>query len=178
MKLINIGTKFLEHTIVKVPFLKGIYNPYYKKLVNSEVQLAQIKEDDNVLCIGGGPTPITAVYIQKYTKASVTVVDNDFKCHESSNKYLRSLDLNDKIGNLCIDGCKFNCFKNYNVIHIAKQVSPKKEIVQAILNKCEKGTKIIVRATKKEGEELCQICFVKMIKNRFKLSSSSILLIK
>jgi len=57
---------------------------YYKNIIKREVRLANITPNDNILCIGGGPCPYTAIMLHQLTGAKVTVIDNNKHCVKSA----------------------------------------------------------------------------------------------
>ena len=90
-------------------------------LVKREARLADIREGDRVLCIGGGICPYTAILLHKYTGAHITVIDNNRSCVEKARKFVNRLGL-DKIKILPGDGRDI-CCHGYPVIHLAMQIA-------------------------------------------------------
>lgn len=129
---------------------------YYRMLVKREARLANINENDRVLCIGGGICPYTAILLHKYTKAHVTVIDNNSKCVEKSRKFINELGL-DKINIILGDGEEI-CCHGYTVIHLAMQISPKELVLNKIMQKAQHGTRVLIRKPKKGVDRLyCKI---------------------
>ena len=77
-------------------------------LVKREARLAGINEQDRVLCIGGGICPYTAILLHKYTKAQITVVDNNRVCVEKARKFIDRVGM-DKINIIYGDGENICC---------------------------------------------------------------------
>lgn len=125
---------------------------YYRMMVKREVELANINKNDKVLCIGGGFCPYTAILIHKYTDAKVTVIDNDFECIDKSREFLDALGLEGIEVRLC-DG-KHICCKDFTVVHIAMQVSPKEIVLSEIINRAQSGARVMVRLPKTIVENL------------------------
>ena len=125
---------------------------YYRMLVKREASLAGINENDKVLCIGGGICPYTAILLHKYTKAHITVIDNNLECVEKSKKFINRLGL-DKINILFGDGEDI-CCHGYTVIHLAMQISPKELVLNEILQKAQPGTRVLIRKPKKGVDRL------------------------
>jgi 16S rRNA A1518/A1519 N6-dimethyltransferase RsmA/KsgA/DIM1 with predicted DNA glycosylase/AP lyase activity len=148
-------TKFTQKVELWATKSKLIYflmSVYYRMMVKREVTLANVSQNDRVLCIGGGVCPYTAILINKYTRSKVTVIDNDNACIEKSRKFLRRLGL-DGIEIVHADG-KHVCCRDYTVIHIAMQITPKELIIDEVLKKAKEGTRVLVRQPKSVLENL------------------------
>lgn len=125
---------------------------YYRFLVKRETLLANISENDKILCVGGGVCPYTAILLNKYTNAQVTVIDNNSTCVDQSKKFIKHLGL-DKIKVFLCEAECVNC-SNYSVIHIAMQISPKDIVINEVIKKSKDGTKILVRKPKEHFKKL------------------------
>ncbi len=120
---------------------------YYKNIIKREVRLADIKPGDNILCIGGGPCPYTAIMLHQYTGASVTVVDNNSVCVEKSANLIKRLGLDNAIRIVCCEGETIDC-NGFTVIHLALQVSPKEKVLKSLMARAGHGVKFLVRMPK------------------------------
>jgi D-arabinose 1-dehydrogenase-like Zn-dependent alcohol dehydrogenase len=140
-------TQHIELLATKSRLTFHITSAYYRMLVKREARLADIREGDRVLCIGGGICPYTAILLHKYTGAHITVIDNNRSCVEKARKFVNRLGL-DKIKILPGDGRDICCY-GYTVIHLAMQITPKESVINEILSKAEKGTRVLVRKPKK-----------------------------
>lgn len=140
-------TQKIEQIAIKSNLLYGIVSLYYKFLVKREANLAEITENDNILCIGGGVCPYTAILLNKYTNANVTVIDNNKACVEKSQKFIEKLWLKNVQILYCDGECV--CCKEFSVIHIALQISPKDAVINCVMNKAKNGTRVLVRRPKK-----------------------------
>lgn len=140
-------TQKIEQIAIKNSLFYGIVSQYYKLLVKREANLAEITENDNILCIGGGVCPYTAILLNKYTNANVTVVDNNSTCVERSQKFIKSLGLDKVVIQHCDGECV--CCNNFSVVHIALQISPKDAVIDCIMNKAKNGTRVLIRHPKK-----------------------------
>ncbi len=149
-KFVN-ATKVLEKSSGNFLF-KNITLFYYKKIVIKEIKLGNINDSSNVLCIGGGYFPATAILIKKLTNAKVTVIDNDINTIEYAKKRINKMKLD--INVLFTDGQDIEA-NSYNIVHIANQVSPKNLVVDKIKKSINNGI-ILVRTPKenlKKGYE-------------------------
>ncbi len=142
-KFVNI-TKVFEKNTGSFLF-KNITLFYYKKIVKREIKLGNINSSSNVLCIGGGYFPATAILVSKLTKAKVTVIDNDSSTIDLARKRINKMKLDIDVVN--IDGSKIDA-SGYDIVLIANQVSPKDVVVAQTLDTINKG-KVLVRTPKK-----------------------------
>jgi len=146
--MIPACTRFIERNFSKSNFLVNLYGLYYKSIVRNEVKLANIKNSDKVLCIGGGPIPSTAIEVVKQTDANVHVIDMDRKAVEYARNVVKRLGLDQKIV-VDQDRGEEVDISPYNVIHVALQVTPKDKVLNHIWSNCKMGDRIIVRMPKK-----------------------------
>ncbi|MGI6577376.1 MAG: SAM-dependent methyltransferase [Eubacteriales bacterium] len=155
-KFIPKTTKVLERVAAKNGSIYRAISLYYKRLVKAEVALADIRPTDRVLCIGGGPCPFSGILLHECTGAHVTIIDNDDHCVRVARNLIRKLDYEDSIDILHTDGNEISP-ENYNVIHMAVQVSPIEKVFSHIKQGCRQGAKILVRLPKKGLSKLYSI---------------------
>ncbi len=141
------ATRFLERLAVRSALASKAVSLYYTGIVSAEAQLARIGAEDNILCIGGGPFPCTAILLHELTGASVTVIDNDNQSVELGRQLTEKLGCGRKIQVLLGDGRSFPLEK-YSVVHVAAQVSPLEKVFRHLQDHCRQGTKILVRLPK------------------------------
>ena len=143
-------TQVLETVATYVPFLEKFIQPYYRPIVQNEIKLADIQATDHILCIGGGPLPVTAIMLHKKTKAHVTMIDCSLKACLKAKKYIKKNNFNAFI--TVEHGCGLSKdLSLFNVVHVAKQVSPKSKVIDYLLAHSKEHTKIIVRYNQKES---------------------------
>jgi protein-L-isoaspartate O-methyltransferase len=147
VKLIPKTTKIIERLAAKNTSIYRTIALYYKKLVKNEVDLANIQSTDKVLCIGGGPCPISGILLHEYTGAHVTIIDNDYCCVRISRELIQKLGYSDSIDILHSDGNEISP-EGYSVIHMAVQVSPMEQVFSNLKQGCRFGAKILVRLPK------------------------------
>lgn len=141
-------TRNIECLATKSVSVYRLVSMYYKNLVKDEVALANIQSTDRVLCIGGGPCPISGILLHEYTKAHVTIVDNDEYCVHKSRELIGNLGYEDMIDVLYGDGSDIPT-KDYTVIHVAAQVSPMEQTFCHLKRGCSLGAKVLIRLPKK-----------------------------
>ena len=165
MNVIGYITKKIECFVSKYCIGMCWVEKYYSQLVKNEISLGDITSEDRVMCIGGGPVPCTAITIARETGAKVAVVDNDPIAVNLALELINRLKLKDKIDvieangqNLMPDEC--------SVIHIAKQVCPREEVLKYMWNNVSEGTRILVRKPKKGLKFLYENGYINKIKNK------------
>ncbi len=146
--MISAITKIIERIAVSNIFFRYLCLMYYGNVVEKEVDIADISNKDNILCIGGGPFPFTAIEIVKQTGARVTVVDKDKDAIFCAKGVVNALGMDGSIDIRMNEGETVNV-KGYSHIHIAFQVHPKELVLTNVCNQIAPGTKILVRHTKK-----------------------------
>lgn len=145
------GTKILESSMGKSSFLQNMMLSYYRPIVKKEVELSNASSSDSILCIGGGYFPCTAILFNLISGANVTVIDNDIEAVEKSTVLVERLGLSDKVSVKHTDGIDISS-NEYDIIHIAMQVSPKEEVFNHIHSNAEQKAKILVRTPKQHLE--------------------------
>lgn len=129
---------------------------YYKELVRAEVELGRIRATDRVLCIGGGPCPISGILMHEFTGALVHVVDNDNQSVAAARDLIHKLGYKESIQIECGDGCEI-APQHYEVIHLAAQVSPLERVCHHLRKHSREGTRILIRLPKERLTHLYEI---------------------
>jgi len=142
-------TSFFEKLAASLPFILMILSIYYKRRVLKEIKKACVKCGDKVLCIGGGPCPLTAVFIHKLTGALVTVIDNDLHAVNTGNRFIKKMNLNSVISFVQSDGEKVE-LQGFSVVHVALQVTPRDRVIKHVQSCAAANVQIIVRGAIQE----------------------------
>lgn len=145
------STKILEKHTGKFPLLQDMMLTYYRPIVKKEVELAQVKPQEKVLCVGGGYFPCTALLFHQLSGAKVTVIDNDKDAVAVSQALVAKLGYDQNVTVLHSDGmdCKA---QGFDIIHLAMQVSPKEEVFAQLFGGCTCKAKLLVRTPKQHLE--------------------------
>jgi nicotianamine synthase-like protein len=129
------------------------YQPYlmyerFMDLIKNEIKLAYIERRENVLFLGSGPFPITAILLNKLAGCNVDCYEKDKKYVELSKKVISQLGL---AGKIRIKNIKGECFSNnnYSTIIVALLAKPKGKILQMLKESISIDTKIICRTSDK-----------------------------
>ncbi len=139
-------TKMYEHLAVKTRILEKLGERYYTPMVEREVQTAAIRQDDRVLFIGGGPLPMSALLIARFTHATVDIVDCDKRALSKARHFLSKYDV--PISFIHARGEEM-VIDRYSVIIIAKQVMPKACVLRQLLDQASSGTRILYRESRR-----------------------------
>lgn len=151
--MIKALTKKIEYMASKNKIVYKLSSLYYKNIVKNEAKLADINQNDNVLFIGGGPCPFSAILLHKYTGAKITIIDNDCGCINCAKKAVKKAGYEDNIKILHADGEDF-LPNQFTAVFIAAQVSPVEKVFNYVKCACKKGVKILVRLPKQSIEKL------------------------
>lgn len=141
------STKLLEKNMGKLPSLQKMMLAYYRPIVKKEVELAKVSPYQEVLCVGGGYFPCTAILFHQLSGAKVTVIDNDVDAVSSAKNLVEKLGLTNEVKVFHCDGIESSS-GGFDVIHIAMQVSPKEEVFQRLRSSLSKEAKLLIRTPK------------------------------
>jgi threonine dehydrogenase-like Zn-dependent dehydrogenase len=137
-------TSFFEKLALDIPLILGILSIYYKRRVCKEIEAACIRYGDRVLCIGGGPCPLTAIYIHKLTGAHITVVDNNSDAVRIGSRFIRKMNLNSAITFVQSEGESID-LNGFSMVHVALQVTPREKVIKHIQHYAGPNVQILVR---------------------------------
>lgn len=149
MKFQFVGiTKTIEENAAKIASFRNFMFAYYTPIIKKEVELSKVDQSSNILCIGGGYMPCTALLFHKLTKAKVTIIDNDASTLESAKRLVKVMKMEENVSvNFC-DGKDIDS-REFDLIHIAMQVSPKTAVFDHIYTGMKGGAKLLIRCPKK-----------------------------
>ncbi|MCL2837678.1 MAG: hypothetical protein FWE04_01230 [Oscillospiraceae bacterium] len=147
MSIVGI-TRKIESCAAKSKLAFWFAKLYYHAVIRKEIQLAKIRAGDNMLCIGGGVCPFSAIMFHQTTGARVTVVDNCETCARLARSVVEQLGLSEKIRVQCRDGADMDV-SEYSVVHLAKQISPAETVLSEVKNRASAMTRLLIREPKK-----------------------------
>lgn len=110
-----------------------LYYKIYKNVIAKEIALANINAKDNVLNIGCGAIPFTAIHIAKITGAKVTAMDIDEEAVEKCKKYLKKYKLDKNITVIQGNG-EEKISDEFTVVIVALQVFNKEKTYNNLKN--------------------------------------------
>ncbi|MBF0707743.1 hypothetical protein IQ283_14190 [Alkalihalobacillus hwajinpoensis] len=123
----------------------GQYVSSLAQSVRDEYHNFGIHSESNVLFIGSGAFPTTALTIAKETGANVICLDIDHEAIELSREVARASGLEKQIAFLHGDITAQHEFETITHVFIASLVKDKLEVIDVLKEKVWEGTKVIVR---------------------------------
>lgn len=129
------------------------YYKNYEQLVDLEYSNVSClyKKIDNVLFIGGGPLPLTAIVLSRKYNLTCTILERDLSSHAISVKLIEKLQLSDKIKIINTDAESYSDYGKFDIIYLAAMVGQdekaKSTIISLIHNKLQKGKVLLCRSS-------------------------------
>ncbi len=150
----NLETSFADFFLRGDAQLKEyILYDRFKRLIEAEIKLANIKASDRVLFIGSGPLPISAILIEQKTGAYVDCFDHSMEACEISKEIISKLALSEKIRvihqsaesvELPTDNTA-GTHGHYDVIVVALLAQPKDQILHQLWRSVGPFPRIVLR---------------------------------
>ena len=142
-------TQKIECQAAKSRAVYWLASQYYRDVIQRETELADITENDHILCIGGGICPFSAILFHQTTGARVTVIDNNTACVPQARRVIERLGLDGHVRVFCQDGGSAELsLSDYSVVHFALQVSPMERVFAQVEGRVANGTRLLVRRPK------------------------------
>ncbi|MFW6220328.1 MAG: nicotianamine synthase family protein [Nanoarchaeota archaeon] len=144
----NLENKFAEKILLNSKEKISNYHLYnrFNTLIQNEIKLANISSKDNLLFIGSGSFPISAILFENYLNCNISCYDKNLVAVKKSKEVLKKMNLDEKINVYNKDGCNLN-ENNYDVIVLALLSKPKKELLHKIKPLLNYDTKLICRTS-------------------------------
>jgi len=152
-KAITKLTQKIEYHAPSTALLFALSARYYRDVVKKEIDLANIKADDNILFIGGGFCPFSAILLHQATGCKITVIDSDEVCVPKAVEAVQRLDLCNYIDIRHHDGAcpqldSLLDMSQFTIVHFALQITPLEKVFAEVNRKVSPGTKLLVRRPK------------------------------
>ena len=154
-KLMDLLYVIFEKVTVKFDLISSSYLNMYQELVDKEIKMAGISSKDQVLVVGGGSLPITAVLIAMKKKSHVVVIDKDKKAVKDAVNYIIAHQLEDKVEIVCADANEYPS-NNFDVIFLTYGLKKKEDIFNSLAKNFKNNSRIIFRTvigSQKEKEK-------------------------
>jgi len=130
---------------------------YYDNSIGSEYrreyQKYQINNNDNILHIGCGIFPLTEITLARQTNATIVGIDKNKRIIQKALSSVQHYGLENQIRIKHGVGEKFP-LSSFSVIIISSCASPKKSILNHIINQMNPGAKIIIREVESSSKSL------------------------
>ena len=147
----DISFAFFEKIAFKFEKISSIYLEIYEEMVEKELSMIKTSKEHLILVVGSGTLPATPIIIAHKTNAKITSIDIDEKAVKESNRYIRNLNLQDKINIIPGDGVDYP-LKNFDIIFVLYGMRKQKEIIDHLSKNIKQSTKVIIRTILKDGK--------------------------
>lgn len=142
--IINPSIRYLEKLMCQINVFGKSYGKwFYNKMIQSELDMANLKKGANVLMIGCGSLPITAMHLSN-KGFNVTGIDNDDKAITNAEQFKKSNHFQGDIQFKKQDALTMD-YSTFDAIWVAFSIHPKTEILAKIYDQLQEGGKIIYR---------------------------------
>jgi len=140
----NIFWKTIDYIACKIKSFAKLYENTITKEYERESKLFNISKSKNILHIGCGSYPVTAITLAKINGCKVVAIDNDPRAIKLANKVITRKKMEDRIAINIGDGRTYP-IKQFDTIIISSCSVPKIEILNNIFRTAKINCKIIVR---------------------------------
>lgn len=144
-----VNSKTPLQMLKRFPYLEN-----YRKLTQMEwvgLQSCTVHTGHNVLFLGGGPLPLTAIILAQEYNIKVTVLDVSEDAVNLSSRLIKKLNLDDKVQVIHMSGQRFERYHEYDVIFLAALAgvhdSEKQAIFSQIHHSAAPETHILARSS-------------------------------
>ena len=152
-KLIDFLYVIFEKVATKFDLISSNYLEMYQEIVDKEIKMAGISSKDQVVVIGCGSLPITAVLVAMKTKAHIIALDNDKTAVKEASNFIINHHLENIVEIKYADG-KLYPINKFDVIYLTYGLKKKEDIFNSLVKNSNKNSKIIFRTViGKEGEK-------------------------
>lgn len=144
-KITNTNWTILDLLAYTFPVLSTlIYQTNIKKEYDKEHHILNITDEDNILHIGCGIFPYSAILLSKKIQANITAIDNDKKVIKYAKKLIHNSNLDNKIKIETGEGSTYD-LTSFSVIISSSCVDSTYAVLHNILKNSRPGTRIILR---------------------------------
>ncbi|MCJ7571773.1 MAG: hypothetical protein MUO82_07850 [Candidatus Thermoplasmatota archaeon] len=144
-KYTNIYWTIIDFFSIKSPFISDFF---YKKRIKEkyeiEHKLIKLKDTDDILHIGCGFFPYSALVLSENNHKSITAIDNNKTVIHHAYNYLHKMQLDERINLDVSNGVSYDV-KPFSVIIISACANSTLEIFENIMNHTKPNTRIIIR---------------------------------
>jgi len=138
-------TSLVEMIASRNSILSEIYALPYREVVAREIALAGISSDDQVLSVGCGPVPFTAIHLARQSHAEVIAIDYQPDVVAAAKACIRRLGLSDQIRVICMDAA-LDLPEGFDAAIVALQAHPKEDILEILQKRGAPEARFIFRA--------------------------------
>lgn len=145
-RIMDIEFSIFEKVAVHFNILAELYINSYDEIISTEIQQTGITKNDNVLVIGCGSIPVTAILIHQKTQSKITTIDIDIKSVNNAQKYLNRTNLQNNIKIHLADGLSFP-LSGFTIIFMLYGIHQPQQLLQRLAQDLPPDTKLILRIT-------------------------------
>ncbi len=135
-------TQIYETYASKNKLFKVFATLYYTPMIKKEIRLAKVDHMSKVLFIGGGPLPMSALLLKRFTDAQITIVDCNSAVIKKAENVIKKSGVIIQVIHAYGQEVEI---KDYDTIIVAKQVVSQDCVLRHLINKANPKTKIILR---------------------------------
>lgn len=144
IKKSNLFWKFIDNLSFMNKKIGDIYEKAISKEYEEEIKKFNLKNSKNILHIGCGAYPISAIIFSKIKDSKIVAIDKNKNSVKKAKKIIKEKNLKDKVIIKKGKGEKFSV-KEFDTIIVSGCSTPKTEILKNIFENAKKNTRIIVR---------------------------------
>jgi protein-L-isoaspartate O-methyltransferase len=161
MKIIHkIKLTYFWHIIDILSFFFSRIGKLYEQVIGKEykkeIEKFGLSNSKNILHIGCGVYPITALILAHITSAQIVSIDKNPLVVNFAKKLINKKNLQKKVKIKLGNGQKYEV-KEYDAIIVSSCSSPKDKIMENIFKNADLNTKIVVREIEKNLDSVLKI---------------------
>lgn len=162
---------YIDRLSYRVKFIAKMYERIIGEEYRKEIEKFNLSESKNILHIGCGAYPITAMVLAELDNVNIVTIDSIPKSVKYASKLISKRNLNDKIKAEYGEGTDYP-LEGFDTIIISGCSIPKIKIIEHVLKNSKPNTRIIIRDTYidikslvKSTNSVCNIEFVEKMDN-------------
>ena len=143
-RIMDFSYAIFEKIATKFDIISSNYLKMYQELVDKEINMGGISQNDQVIIIGCGSLPITAILVAMKTKAHVTAIDKDNNAVKKAVNYIKNHHLEERIKIEHAVGESYP-LNRFDVVYLSYGMKNKENIFKIIIKNTKKDSRIIFR---------------------------------
>lgn len=154
-KIIDLEFVIAEKILIKFQKLHPIYYDFYDKMIENEINLANISKDDKILHVGCGSFPATSILLAKKIGSQIISIDKNLRSVKQAISFVKVSDVADKIKIEHADATQYPV-ENFDLIILSQGIKPYKELLNHISKLIKDNKRVILRTTSSQNGEIAQ----------------------
>ena len=155
-KRIYLFWHYVDRIAYKIGKIGKIYENLIGNTYREEREQFDLYDSKNILHIGCGSYPITAMILSEMDDVKIVTIDNNSKSIERAKKIIKERSLENKIQAKYGNGTNFP-FDGFDTIIVSGCSLPKIEVFNHVINNSKPKTRIIIRDSYLDGESIVRI---------------------